>query len=148
MTKLNGVREIKVNGRQVGWTTAEHYDSTVVPNSIDTLYGHHNHITECQDEFDLLNHIGESIRNLLGLGYNIYCKGYGKKYNYDALALYNSALRLGMTLKPIRETYWYYLRNVCCSRLDINKYWHNTHKQIKQGEWVPNQEFLETRYQT
>ena len=69
--------------------------------------------------------------------------GYNKKYNYDALALYNSSLRLGWTLESFNKTCWSVLRNVCCSCLDINKYWRETQQQIQEGDWVPNQEFIE-----
>ena len=126
----------------VGMTVAEHDATSVVPKEIDTIYGHHKYIKECKDERDLLFQIGNMIWELQTRNYNIYCKGYNRKYNYDALLLYNASIRHGNTLKPINQTCWSCLRNVCCSCLNIDKYWNKTHEQIKKGDYKSNQEYL------
>ena len=90
-TKLNGTRAVYVNGRMSGMTTAEHYDSTVIPTEIDTVFGHHQ-IRAFKDEKDLFVSL---IRNLMILGnkHEIWVKGYNG-YKYDYLAIMNSMIRL------------------------------------------------------
>lgn len=141
VTKLNGTRPVTINGRLVGMTVAEHYDSSIIPESVDTIYGHHDIIKVCKDESEVLDNIANTIWELIQTGYNIYCKGYNAKYNYDALVLYNASIRHG-NLLAFKETCWSCLRNACCSCCQINKLWNKTHEQIKKGDYKSNQEYL------
>lgn len=133
--------QLQIIGRMVGMTVAEHDAASIVPKEVDTIYGNHKYIKECKDELDLLGQICNMIWELVARNYNIYCKGYNRKYNYDALLLYNASLRLGSTMKSITQTCWYCLRNACCC-CPIDKYWNKTHEQIKKGDYKSNQEYL------
>lgn len=146
-TKLNGTRAVYVNGRMSGMTTAEHYDSTVIPTEIDTVFGHHK-IIAFKDERDLFVSL---IRNLMILGnkYEVWVKGYNG-YKYDYLALMNSMVRLwpdtNMTkvIEFMNDVISIKFRDAAAEFPKLQVNWPGTTEQVQIGDFKENQTYMNT----
>lgn len=146
-TKLNGTRAVYVNGRMSGMTTAEHYDSTVIPTEIDTVFGHHQ-IRAFKDERDLFVSL---IRNLMKLGnkYEVWVKGYNG-YKYDYLALMNSMVRLwpdtNMTkvVDFMNDVISIKFRDAAAEFPKLQVNWPGTTEQVQIGDFKDNQTYMNT----
>jgi len=146
-TKLNGTRAVYVNGRMSGMTTAEHYDSTVIPTEIDTVFGHHQ-IRAFKDERDLFVSL---IRNLMILGnkYEVWVKGYNG-YKYDYLALMNSMVRLwpdtNMTkvVDFMNDVISIKFRDAAAEFPKLQVNWPGTTEQVQIGDFKDNQTYMNT----
>lgn len=134
-------------------TKAYHEDSTKVPEKIAVnnkwLNGceYEQHIFKLYSEWDLIKTLSDMLAVFDMCGYKIYCKGYGK-YNYDYLAICNSFNRLKAHKQDASSTEMI-IGIVGCGMInaakefpEINKLWKETSKQVKSGNWVPNQEYM------
>ena len=135
------------------WTKAYHEDSTKVPKKIVVnnkwLNGceYEQRIIQMNDEWELIKYLSDSLLTYSYRGYKLYCKGYGK-YNYDYLAICNSFNRLRAN-KPDASDIELDIGIVGCGMInaakefpEINSLWQETSKQVKSGNWVPNQEYM------
>ena len=146
-TKLNGTRAIYVNSRMVGMTTAEHYESTVIPTEIDTVFGHHK-ITTYKDEKDLFTNL---IRHLMMLGnkYEIWIKGYNG-YKYDYIAIMNSMKRLwpltdmNKVMNFMNDVISIKFRDAVAEFPKLQVNWPGTTEQVQIGDFKDNQTYINT----
>lgn len=146
-TKLNGTRAIYVNSRMVGMTTAEHYESTVIPTEIDTVFGHHK-ITTYKDEMDLFTKL---IRDLMILGnkYEIWIKGYNG-YLYDYIAIMNSMKRLwpvtdmNKVMNFMNNVISIKFRDAAAEFPKLQVNWPGTTEQVQIGDFKDNQTYMNT----
>lgn len=146
-TKLNGTRAVYVNGRMSGMTTAEHYESTVIPTEIDTVFGHHQ-IRAFQDESDLFVSL---IRYLMKLDnkYEVWVKGYNG-YKYDYLALMNSMVRLWPNTNMTKVTEFMNdvislkFRDAAAEFPKLQVNWPGTTEQVQIGDFKDNQTYMNT----
>lgn len=146
-TKLNGTRAVYVNGRMSGMTTAEHYESTVIPTEIDTVFGHHQ-IRAFQDERDLFVSL---IRYLMKLDnkYEVWVKGYNG-YKYDYLALMNSMVRLWPNTNMTKVTEFMNdvisikFRDAAAEFPKLQVNWPGTTEQVQIGDFKDNQTYMNT----
>lgn len=146
-TKLNGTRAVYVNGRMSGMTTAEHYESTVIPTEIDTVFGHHQ-IRAFKDERDLVVSL---TRNLMILGnkYEVWVKGYNG-YKYDYLALMNSMVRLwpdtnmNKVIDFMNDVISIKFRDAAAEFPKLQVNWPGTTEQVQIGDFKDNQTYMNT----
>lgn len=146
-TKLNGTRAVYVNGIMSGMTTAEHYESTVIPTEIDTVFGHHQ-IRAFKDERDLFVSL---IRNLMILSnkYEVWIKGYNG-YKYDYLALMNSMIRLWPNTNMTKVTEFMNdvislkFRDAAAEFPKLQVNWPGTTEQVQIGNFKDNQTYMNT----
>lgn len=156
-TKLNGTRPVYVkdangNDRMAGMTTAEHYDTTIIPTEVYTRFGHH-HITPCESIINLTKRITMALGCLSG-NYEIWIKGYrdkdGKYYKYDQIALLSSLYKLWPELeesvihKQFDDTLNVKFRDAAeeFPKLQVN--WPGTTEQVQIGEFKDNQTYMNT----
>ena len=146
-TKLNGTRAIYDNSGMVGMTTAEHYESTVIPTEIDTVFGHHK-IKSFKDERDLFMDI---IRHLMMLGgkYEIWIKGYNG-YKYDYIAIMNSMKRLwpvtdmNKVMNFMNNVISIKFRDAAAEFPKLQVNWPGTTEQVQIGDFKDNQTYMNT----
>lgn len=151
-TKLNGTRPVYVkdangNDRMAGMTTAEHYDSTVIPTTVNTRFGIHN-VTPCNSIISLTKRITMALGYLSG-HYEIWIKGYNG-YKYDQIALLNSLYKLwpevdeNVINKQFDSTLNVKFRDAAAEFPKLQVNWPGTTEQVQIGNFKDNQTYMNT----
>lgn len=146
-TKLNGTRQIYVNGRMAGMTTAEHYESTVIPTEVDTVFGHHK-IVPCATNDKLIKSI-INVLSQLATHYEIWIKGYNG-YKYDQIAIFNSLHKLCPEIDPefvdkqFNDVFDVKFRDAAAEFPKLQVNWPGTTEQVQIGDFKDNQTYMNT----
>jgi hypothetical protein len=156
-TKLNGTRPVYIkdsegNYRMAAMTTAEHYESTVIPTEVDTIFGNH-YITPCDTTTCFMQRLILELCNYSLNGYEIWIKGYrdkeGNYYKYDRIALLNATYK-AFTKTSKKVINLAFVKNGIKFRdaaaefpkLQVN--WPGTTEQVQIGDFKDNQTYMNT----
>lgn len=151
-TKLNGTRAVYVpdsngNPRMAGMTTAEHYDSTVIPTEIDTVFGHHK-IRPCETSDKFIKSIINALAQLAS-HYEIWIKGYNG-YKYDQIAILNSLHKLWPEIdekfveEQFNDVFDVKFRDAAAEFPKLQVNWPGTTEQVQIGDFKDNQTYMNT----
>lgn len=156
-TKLNGTRPVYVkdangNDRMAGMTTAEHYDSTVIPTTVNTRFGIHT-VTPCDTTFNFNKQIVKTLGMLCG-HYEIWIKGYrdkdGNYYKYDQIAFFNTLYKLWPEIdenvinKQFDDLFDVKFRDAAAEFPKLQVNWPGTTEQVQIGDYKDNQTYMNT----